>query len=531
MTSSEAEIKVAHGRLYWIFRNFLLWAKNLWQEHRGRFLLLLGVALFLALLARAWVQPLFLAVRIYSFEVIVAVTSIALIYHYHHRISRKKWLIILGVLVLMAVNYRYIGASPHKYLTLYWRYKTLDLRELEELPVTEHDRIQPLHSIRVQSLRGGMQDVHQVSEPYYVRVGDSYRFTMGIEPSYFFPRLIENVKGVLSLPGEAASPDFSSKNRTPVSFAVGENLLLGKNVKISTIRSFLNPFRFLSYSPSDVKYIKDDKGEWVEVVSLVRWKGILFPRPEFGGVQVIRQSEGGLLHWLKLMMIGDGEWIPPEEVANHSYLRGQPLIPYDVSRYAAESFRFQSGFFAPFPGSHQGDVRIPDLEGDYNEQPFTIYFRFLKEGGGENKLYHYFSLEPYTKANQGHNASVFYPADGIGPIFTYSHAKRNEALPGVSTIGASVMGSRAFNDWDQNYPAEHRPFIKLIDGVVRFMWLTTIVTYTDKTRSDFVAGSNPEVTITDAATKKVVWINTNLPRKEWFNNLKQELASAIDEGG
>jgi hypothetical protein len=300
-------------------------------------------------------------------------------------------------------------------------------------------------------------------------------------------------------------------------------LLLGKSTHIATVRSF-GIARFLSYEPADVKYAKDDNGEWVQLVALVRWDGIFFPRPEFGGVQVIRQSKGGLLHWLKTIFFGDGEWVQPEDVAKHAYLRGQNLVPYEVGRYAAESFRFQNGFLAPLPGFHRGDVRIPDLPSDVNNQPFITFFRFA-EGQGENKLYQYFALEPYEESRQGLNISILFPADNVGPIRVYHHSKRNEALVGVSTIAAKVMESRKYYDWKQSRPAEHRPYIKTINGKTRFMWLTTVVTYkaSQTGGGDYIAGSTPEVVLTDAVYRQAVWMNPQQSPADWPAELQRAL--------
>jgi hypothetical protein len=391
------------------------------------------------------------------------------------------------------------------------------------MPETDHERIQPLHSIRVLA-REAMTEVQQMSDPYFVRVDDQYRWTMSIEPS-FASRMFGMVKEVVAVSATSPSPNFSHQNRHPVSFSVGENLMLGKNARIATIRSF-GFWRSFSYEPADVKYVKGDDGEWVELVSLVRWRGVFFPRPEFGGVQVIRQTQGGVLHWLKLLFCGEGKWVPPEQVAKHAYLRGQNLVPYEVGRYAAESFRFQNGFFAPFPGFHRGDVRIPDLSGDVNDQPFITFFRF-PDGASESKLYQYFALEPYEEARQGLNTSILFPADNVGPIRVYHHSKRNEALVGVSTVAAKVMESRKMYDWRQSRPAEHRPYIRKIDGKTRFMWLTTVVTYKAgfTEGSDYIAGSTPEVVITDAMYRQVTWMNPQQSPTSWPSDLRRELGA------
>src|SRR6185369_5919620 len=125
-------------------------------------------------------------------------------------------------------------------------------------------------------------------------------------------------------------------------------------------------------------------GQWVQIVSLIRWSGLFFPQPEFGGVQLIRQHERSAASFLWKMLFGTGEWIPPDEVPKHRFLVGQHVLSYSVSRYMARSFRFQNGFLAPFPGYHEGDIRIPDMPEDVNDQPFTVSFRM--PGGGQQAL-------------------------------------------------------------------------------------------------------------------------------------------------
>ena len=53
--------------------------------------------------------------------------------------------------------------------------------------------------------------------------------------------------------------------------------------------------------------------------------------------------------------------IPPEQVGDHKFLKGQNILSKTVSRSMADSLRFQNGFFAPAPGYHDGDVRVPCL--------------------------------------------------------------------------------------------------------------------------------------------------------------------------
>jgi hypothetical protein len=424
---------------------------------------------------------------------------------------------------MMGMGHFWLRLEPHNYLTLYLTYKTLEVEELENLPETGNERIQPLNSIRVLA-KEAMSEVQQMSDPFFVKVDSEYRWTMSVQPS-FISRLTGVVSEVVSVSATSAAPNFSYENRHDVCFPVGEKLLLGKNAHIATIRSF-GLWRFLSYQPADVKYVKDDSGDWVELISLIRWRGFIFPRPEFGGVQIVRQSHGGFLRWFRLMFAGDGEWVSPEKVKDYQFLRGQNLVPYEVGRYVAQSFRFQNGLFAPFPGYHKGDTRIPDLPGDANDQPFITFFRF-SERPEDSKLYQYFALEPYEEIRKGLNTSVLFPADDIGPVKVYCHAKRKEALVGVSTVAAKVMESRKYYDWNNSQPAEQRPYIRNLEGKTRFMWMTTVVTHEKtKSESEAIAGSMPEVAITDAKYRRVVWMKPETTSVAWPMELVKELGTA-----
>ena len=509
---TEAPIEKEHGWLYWLVRNSSTRLYGWSLRHRTAALILLTSVIWFAFVFRAYVQPYVVVARVHSPE---CISALLIGWAFYASWVRRKWKRVFAVIAIAAlgvVTHLKMELPPLRYLTLYLRYHSLEPTFITELPTTDHERIQPLNSIRV---LGGeaMKEVERVSTPDFVRIvgkGTSeFRWSMAIEPAYTIPSFFGHIKEIMDVSGLAASPNFSGQNRVPVSFRVGEDLLMGKNTDISTIRSF-GVLRFFSFSPRDVKFIKDDDGNWVEVVSLIRWRGFIFVWPEFGGVQVIRQGDDTILAMVKSWFCGDGEWISPSDIHKYPFLQQQNNLPYEVSRYAASSLRFQAGFCSPMPWYHKGDIRIPDLPSDENDQPFTAYFRFGNEGSGENKLYHYFALEPYHDTKQGLNTSVFIPADGLGATRIYQHYKVNEALTGVSAIPPKVMESRKQYDWEQSRPVENRPWIRDIDGKRRFFWLTTVVTYKDKKHAGergFIAGSTPDLTLTDALYKNVVWVN------------------------
>jgi hypothetical protein len=238
---------------------------------------------------------------------------------------------------------------------------------------------------------------------------------------------------------------------------------------------------------------------------------------------IFEQGDTGFGGSIKRAFVGDGRWIKPEEIKDHDWLAGQNLVPYDVSRHVANSFRFRYGYFAPFPLTHYKDIRIPDLPGDVNDQPFTMYFHF-GDGDERSKLYHYFALEPYQDEKRdktGLSISLLFPADGIGPVYYYEHAEKYENLAGVSSISTYIKEEKKNYDWTRNEVAEHRPCVKIIDGEPKLFWLSTVVTRTDE-GDGFIAGSSIEVFLTDAATTKPISVSAGRPDL-WVEEVMAEL--------
>ncbi|MEK6901187.1 MAG: hypothetical protein AABX37_02495, partial [Nanoarchaeota archaeon] len=333
--------------------------------------LIILVALFIF---RAVIQPYIIVARTHVVMFLVPIGATFLFFWLLRRgeslITKSILIVVYGALAITTLRW---GEAVHTYISVYGRYRSLDIVEMISLPQTGNERIHPLNSIHSLAYMA-MSETEAPSLPYFVRIGSEHRWVAAIEPVYLWPRLTNGVRELFNVSATGPYPSFSQKDRIKIHLDTGANLLLGRNAGTATIKTF-GVWRYLNYEPRDVTYVTDDSGQWVQVVSLVRWKGFLFPQPESGGVQIIRQHRTStILTDLKRMFIGRGEWIPPNKISLYPYLIGQNILAQQVSRSIAESFRFQNGFFGPMPGFHKGDTRIPDLPQDVNDPPFTTYF-------------------------------------------------------------------------------------------------------------------------------------------------------------
>jgi len=525
----EAEVarEEEHSKFFWLCRRLINGLGAYLKKHIYFFLFFFTAVIIAFFLLRAAIHPYVLAIRTRMFLVVVGapIAFFAWRMLFYGRWLRR--LLIASVCIPLFSALSFWGDEIHEYLSLYYRFISVKKVEINLLPITDFERIQPLNSVYSLAFEA-MSETENPTLPDLVRVGNEYRWTLAIEPAYPIPRLLLGVREIFSVSAISASPNFVKSNRIAVNFPVGESLLYGRNAFTAAIRSF-GIRRYLNYEPTDVVYVTDNNGEWVEVVSLVRWRGIFFPRPEFGGVQVIRQYKGSSVEDLRLILLGVGDWIPPERIQEYPFLAGQNIMSYAVSRYIANSFRFHKGFLGPLPGYHRGDIRISNRAEDVNDQPFTVFFSSIS--GRKGMLYHYFALEPFDPDKQGLNTSLFIPADGSDPVYFYRHHDRGYTLTGVSAISPKVMESRKMYDWNKNRPVEHRPFIKEIDGKIRFFWLTTAITFKEQENGQqnrqgkrFIAGALPELAITDAVYNIPVWVDPNAP-DNWINTIKHELRS------
>jgi hypothetical protein len=487
-------------------------------------IILIGLLFFM----RDDYQPFLLFIRKFIF--IILVCGFVLFFalrKFRNSPSTGKRLGILGLLllffgVLYVVGWHY---QMYDYMKTYNVFNNLHRVEIDQLPLTENERIQPLRNVYSMA-NESVGETKDVSLPHLVRVDGENKWTMAIQPTekYVWQGMTDNIEEVFAVSSTSPFPRFSSDNRIPVTFSIGESLKFSRNTYNAVVQRF-NPWMLFNYEPSDTFYMKNDSGQWVEVVSLIKWKGFFFPYPTFGGVMVIDNGEHNFKDYLERVFIGKGTYINPDEMRNYPYLTKQNTLAEKVSRLEAESLKFLGGFTDPLPWKMETAVKIPDLPDDQNQQPFVTDFNFSDSNSGAySGLYHWFGLEPVGDERTSLMYSVFIPADGTDKLYYYDHAAKKQGYAGVSAMPLKMIESRKEFDWSVNKPVEFRPYIKDIAGRRRLFFLGTVSAIKDDSKK-FDGSATPDLALIDSEYRDVVWIDVKHP-SEWDLGVYKQLNEA-----
>ena len=505
--------------------------KNYWNKGKRqkiRTIIIASILLIALFVLRDDYQPALLFVRKFIF--IILLSAIVLFFglrKFRGSASTGRRLGILGLLVVFFGILYVVGwhLKMYDYMKTYNVFNNLNRVEINELPLTQNERIQPLRNV-FSMANESVGETKDVSLPHLVRVDDENKWTMAIQPTekYVWQGMTDNTEEVFAVSSTTPFPRFSNENRIPVTFSIGESLKFSRNTYNAVVQRF-NFFQLFTMEPSDTYYMKNDTGQWVEVVSLIKWKGFLFPYPTFGGVMVIENGEHDFNDYLERILIGKGTYIGPDEMKNYPYLTKQNTLAEKVSRLQAESLKFLGGFSDPLPWNMKTAVKIPDLPDDQNQQPFVTDFDFSDtDSDGYSGLYHWFGLEPVGDERTSLTFSVFIPADGTDAVYYYDHASKKEGYAGVSAMPLKVIESRKEFDWSVNKPVEFRPYIKDIAGRKRMFFLGTISAIREGS-DNFDGSATPDLALIDSEYRDVVWIDVKHP-SQWDKTVYDQLNEA-----
>ncbi len=486
------------------------------------------VLLLLVFILRDEYQPLLLFIRKFIF--IILISGLALFFalkKFRKTPSSKKRVVILLFLTVFFCILYVVGwhFKMYDYMKTYNVFNSLNKIEINELPLTQNERIQPLRNI-FSMANESVGETKDVSLPHLVRVDDENQWTMAIQPTekYIWQRISDNTEEVFSVSSTTPFPRFSNDNRIPVTFSIGESLKFSRYTYNAVVQRFGIP-KLFSTEPGDVFYMKNDARQWVQVVSLINWKGFFFPYPTFGGVVVIDNGAHDFNDYIERVLIGKGTFISPDNMKNYPYLSGQNTLSEKVSRLQAESLKFLGGFSDPLPWNMKTAVKIPDLPDDQNQQPFVTDFDFSgMQTDTYNGLYHWFGLEPIGEERTSLSYSVLIPADGTDKVYYYDHATKKEGFAGVSAMPLKVKESKKEYDWDANTPVEFRPYIKEIAGRKRMFFLGT-VSAISKDTNQFDGAATPDLALIDSEYRDVIWVDAKHPQ-DWDKLVYDQLNDA-----
>lgn len=505
--------------------------RNYWNRGRKqKIITVIGTLILVALLffLRDDYQPFLLFLRKYIF--IILVIGLVLFFglrRFRNTASTGGRLAILGLLLLFIGLIYLVGwhFKMYDYMKTYNVFNHLNRIEIHELPLTQNERIQPLRNI-FSMANESVGETKDVSLPHLVRVDNENKWTMAIQPSekYTLQQISENTEEVFAVSSTSPFPRFSSENRIPVVFSIGESLKFSRNTYNAVVQRF-NIFQLFTMEPSDTFYMKNDAGNWVEVVSLIKWKGFFFPYPTFGGVMIIDSGEHDFNDYVERVLIGKGTYISPSEMHNYPFLTRQNTLSEKVSRLQAESLKFLGGFTDPLPWKMQTAVKIPDMPDDQNQQPFVTDVNFSGTNvNAYNGLYHWFGLEPIGDERTSLTYSVFVPADGTDKLYYYDHAAKKEGMAGATAMPLKMIESRKEFDWSVNKPVEFRPYIKDIAGRRRMFFLGTVSAVRDNSEK-FDGSATPDLALIDSEYRDVIWIDVKHP-SQWDKTVYDQLNEA-----
>lgn len=503
------------------------WNKGPKQKKITVFLTLL--LLILLFFFRDDYQPLLLFFRKYLFIIIVSLIVLILgLRKFRKTASTGGRLGILALLTLFFGLLYFLGWNQglYDYMKTYNVFNNLNKVEINELPLTQNERIQPLRNI-FSMANESVGETKDVSLPHLVRIETENKWTMAIQPSekYIMQRISDNTEEVFSVSSTTPFPRFSNENRIDVTFSIGESLKFSRNTYNAVVQRF-NPWMLFNYEPSDTFYMKNDEGDWVQVVSLIKWKGFFFPYPTFGGVMIIENGEHDFNDYLERILIGKGTFVSPDEIKNFKFLTKQNTLAESVSQLQAESLKFLGGFSDPLPWNMETAVKIPLMPKDQNQQPYVTDFDFAGSNtDAYSGLYHWFGLEPVGDERTSLSYSVFVPADGTDKLYYYDHASKKQGYAGVSAMPLKVKESRKEYDWKASTPVEFRPYVKEIAGRKRMFFLGTISSISEQNAQQFDGSATPDLVLIDSEYRDVIWIDVKHP-STWDETVYNQLNEA-----
>lgn len=199
----------------------------------------------------------------------------------------------------------------------------------------------------------------------------------------------------------------------------------------------------------------------------MRWAPIPTPytTPEWGGVALIAPN-------------GTVTDLSPQEARNHPVLKGQKLVPFDLTKQRVTATRFRNGIVNTLPlvGAHADEIEVAPTPGEGNDQPYLM--------STQNGAKYVVAAEPYGNAQGLKEVWEIDSRTGQAEVY---ESPAGESLFGPRKASNYVRQAARTTDWDRFTPSEPLPTV--ING--QLYWMVRVVP-NDATGVSYVAFVNAQ---------------------------------------
>ncbi|MEZ4792303.1 MAG: hypothetical protein R2783_02145 [Gelidibacter sp.] len=236
--------------------------KNYWNRGRKqKTITIIGSIALLVLLFffRDDYQPFLLFIRKYVFVILLgAIVLFFGLRAFRNSASTGKRVAILGLLTLFFGLMYLVGwhYKMYDYMKTYNVFNHLNRVQINQLPLTQNERIQPLRNI-FSMANESVGETKDVSLPHLVRVDGENKWTMAIQPSekYTLQQISDDTEEIFAVSSTSPFPRFSSENRISVTFSIGESLKFSRNTYHAVVQRF-NIFQLFTMERRHILYEK-----------------------------------------------------------------------------------------------------------------------------------------------------------------------------------------------------------------------------------------------------------------------------------
>ena len=189
--------------------------KAYWQKggKQKRIVIIGGIILLLLLFfLRDDYQPALLFLRKFAFFILLSLLFLWFVLKKFRATANtgRRLLIMLGIILFFGTGW-FLGwqNGMYNYMQTYNVFNNLNLVELDELPLTRNERIQPYNNIVTMAYES-IGETQEVSPPQLVRVDSTNQWTMAVQPAkeYSWQRMNDNTEEIFAVASTSPFPRY-----------------------------------------------------------------------------------------------------------------------------------------------------------------------------------------------------------------------------------------------------------------------------------------------------------------------------------